>query len=645
MLALFLAFVYAAMVMKAGQGTEKMISIARAIQEGAKAYLNRQYRTVSVFAAVLAVALYFLLGAAAAVSFIAGAALSALAGYIGMYISIRANVRTASAAEKGVESALKMAFRGGAVTGLSIVGLGILGIIALYFLFGNPDVIIGFGFGASLISLFARVGGGIYTKAADVGADLVGKVEKGIPEDDPRNPAVIADNVGDNVGDCAGMGADLYESYVVTMLAAMILGKAFSSGVLLPIAIGAVGIVASMIGTFFVRTSDKKKIWAALNRGIYIAAIISMIGFYFVVQMMTGRIELFYAATAGLLTTIIIAAITEYYTSTTKKPVREIAESSETGAATNIISGLAVGFRSTIFPVLTICAAILISYYFAGVYGIAVAAMGLLSITGMIMSIDSYGPISDNAGGIAEMSKMSKEVRSVTDALDAVGNTTKATTKGVAIASAALSALALLAAFAAATNLGAINAMNAKVLVGLIIGAAIPFLFSAFLMKAVGNAASLIVIEVRRQFREIKGLMAGKAKPDYAKCVDISTRAALRELIAPGLLAIASPLLVGFLLGAEALGGMLVGSIISGLLLALMLANSGAAWDNAKKYIEQGNLGGKGSEAHKAAVIGDTVGDPSKDTAAPAINSLIKVMNTFSLVLASLIVAYGVHIF
>ncbi len=646
-LAMLFAFIYAASVLRTGQGNERMIDIAKAIQEGAKAYLNRQYKTISIFAAVLAVVLYFLLGTAAAVSFIAGAALSALAGYIGMHISIRANVRTAHAAEKGVGNALKTAFRGGAVTGLSIVGLGIIGMVALYFLFGDPDAIVGFGFGASLISLFARVGGGIYTKAADVGADLVGKVEKGIPEDDPRNPAVIADNVGDNVGDCAGMGADLYESYVVTMLAAMILGKAFSGsyGILLPIAIGAVGIIASIIGTFFVRTSSKERIWSALSRGIYITTIISIIGFYFVIQMMSGSIELFYAATAGLLTTVIITAITEYYTSTTRKPVQGIAKASETGAATNIIEGLAVGFKSTIFPVLTICAAILVSYHFAGVYGIALAAMGLLSITGMIMSIDSYGPISDNAGGIAEMSKMSKNVREVTDALDAVGNTTKATTKGVAIASAALSALALLAAFASATNLTVINAMNAKVLVGLIIGGAIPFLFSAFLMKAVGNAAGLIVIEVRRQFREIKGLMSGKGKPDYAKCVDISTKAALRELIAPGLIAIASPLLVGFLLGAEALGGMLVGSIISGLLLALTLANSGAAWDNAKKYIEAGNLGGKGSEAHKAAVVGDTVGDPSKDTVAPAINSLIKVMNTFSLVLASLIVAYGAHIF
>ncbi len=639
-LAMLFAFIYAASVLKTSQGNERMIGIARAIQEGAKAYLNRQYKTISVFAAVLAVVLYFLLGTAAAVSFVAGAALSAVAGYIGMHISIRANVRTAHAAEKGVESALKTAFRGGAVTGLSIVGLGIIGMVALYFLFGDPDAIVGFGFGASLISLFARVGGGIYTKAADVGADLVGKVEKGIPEDDPRNPAVIADNVGDNVGDCAGMGADLYESYVVTMLAAMILGKAFSGsyGILLPIAIGAVGIIASIIGTFFVKTSSKERIWSALSRGIYITTIISIIGFYFVIQIMSGSIELFYAATAGLLTTVIITAITEYYTSTARKPVQGIAKASETGAATNIIEGLAVGFKSTIFPVLTICAAILVSYHFAGVYGIALAAMGLLSITGMIMSIDSYGPISDNAGGIAEMSKMPKNVRDVTDALDAVGNTTKATTKGVAIASAALSALALLAAFASATNLVAINAMSAKVLVGLIIGGAIPFLFSAFLMKAVGNAAGLIVIEVRRQFREIKGLMSGKGKPDYAKCVDISTKAALRELIAPGLIAIASPLLVGFLLGAEALGGMLVGSIITGLLLALTLANSGAAWDNAKKYIEAGNLGGKGSEAHKAAVVGDTVGDPCKDTAGPALNSLIKVLNTFSLVLAPLII-------
>ena len=521
-----------------------------------------------------------------------------------------------------------------------------LGMIVLYLMFNDPNMIIGFGFGASLISLFARVGGGIYTKAADVGADLVGKVEKGIPEDDPRNPAVIADNVGDNVGDCAGMGADLFESYVVTLLAAMILGGFVlgTNGILYSLAIGAVGIIASVIGLFVVRTNNENKVWSALSRGMYAAAILAAIGAYAVTVWMNLDIKLFYATLAGLITTIIIATITDYYTSKTKPPVKSIAHASETGAATNIIAGLAVGMKSTILPVIVICLAILVSYGVAGVFGIALAALGLLSITGMIMSIDCFGPISDNAGGIAEMSGLSPKVRRVTDALDAVGNTTKATTKGVAIASAALSALALLAAFGEATHLTGIDITKAPILVGLLIGGAIPFLFSSYLMKAVGNAAHLIVKEVRRQFKEIKGIMTYKAKPDYKKAVDISTKAALRELIIPALIAVLAPILVGLLLGPEALGAMLAGSIVSGLLLALMLANSGAAWDNAKKYIESGNLGGKGSDAHKAAVVGDTVGDPSKDTAGPAINSLIKVMNTISILLASLFVTYGLHL-
>ena len=633
-------------VLKRDQGSKKMQDIAAAIREGAVAYLNRQYKTVGVFAVILAVVIYIFLGFVATISFIAGALLSALAGYIGMMISVRANVRTAKAAENGVSDALNVSFRGGAVTGFAIVGLGLLGMIVLYLMFNDPNMIIGFGFGASLISLFARVGGGIYTKAADVGADLVGKVEKGIPEDDPRNPAVIADNVGDNVGDCAGMGADLFESYVVTLLAAMILGGFVlgTNGILYSLAIGAVGIIASVIGLFVVRTKNENKVWSALSRGMYAAAILAAIGAYAVTVWMNLDIKLFYATLAGLITTIIIATITDYYTSKTKPPVKSIAHASETGAATNIIAGLAVGMKSTILPVIVICLAILVSYGVAGVFGIALAALGLLSITGMIMSIDCFGPISDNAGGIAEMSGLSPKVRRVTDALDAVGNTTKATTKGVAIASAALSALALLAAFGEATHLTGIDITKAPILVGLLIGGAIPFLFSSYLMKAVGNAAHLIVKEVRRQFKEIKGIMTYKAKPDYKKAVDISTKAALRELIIPALIAVLAPILVGLLLGPEALGAMLAGSIVSGLLLALMLANSGAAWDNAKKYIESGNLGGKGSDAHKAAVVGDTVGDPSKDTAGPAINSLIKVMNTISILLASLFVTYGLHL-
>jgi K(+)-stimulated pyrophosphate-energized sodium pump len=615
-----------------------MKDIAKAIQQGSNAYLNRQYKTVSVFVVILAVVFYFALGFIAALSFVSGAILSALAGYIGMYISVRANVRVAHAATKDVAHAFRTAFNGGSVTGFSIVGLGILGVSILYFIYGDPGLIVGFAFGASLISLFARVGGGIYTKAADVGADLVGKVEKGIPEDDPRNPAVIADNVGDNVGDCAGMGADLFESYVVTLLAAMLLAVPFGQkAILYTFTIAAVGIVASIIGSFIVRTNDKNKIWSALSRGLLFTFVLAVIGFYAVTVYMNLELGLFYATLAGLVTTIIIAYITDYFTSVRKKPVLEIARASETGAATNIITGLAVGFRSTILPVIVICAAIIVSFYAAGVFGIALAALGLLSITGMIMSIDSYGPISDNAGGIAEMSNLPKKVRETTDALDAVGNTTKATTKGVAIASAGLSALALLVAFTDAVGLKVIDAMQAPVLVGLLIGGALPFLFSAFLMKAVGNASHLIVKEVRRQFKEIKGIMTGKAKPDYSKAVDISTRAALRELIAPALLAIFAPVVVGLLLGPAALGGLLIGSIVSGLLLALMLANAGAAWDNAKKYIEKGNLGGKGSDAHKAAVVGDTVGDPSKDTCGPALNSLIKVLNTLSVLIAPLL--------
>jgi K(+)-stimulated pyrophosphate-energized sodium pump len=632
-LSLAVAAFFAGYISKQGQGNEKMARIAKAIQEGSKAFLKRQYRTVALFTVAISVLLYAAFGLVTSLSFALGAILSALAGYIGMMVSVKANVRCANAANKGLQHALNVAFRGGAVNGLVIVGLGLIGVVALYLVYGSS--IVGFTFGASLVSLFARVGGGIYTKAADVGADLVGKVEKGIPEDDPRNPAVIADNVGDNVGDCAGMGADLFESYVVTLIAAMILGSSVTNGIIFSLLVAAIGTVASIVGIFFVRTSDETKIWSSLNKGLIIATIISAAGFYLAARFLFDSMNLFWATIAGLATTIIIAAVTDYYTSKQKGPVQGIARASETGAATNIISGLALGMRSTILPVIVISAAIIISFYFAGVFGIAMAAMGLLSLTGIIMSIDTYGPISDNAGGIAEMAKMNKKVRKVTDALDAVGNTTKATTKGVAIASAALSALALLAAFGEAVGLKNIDIIKPNVLVGLLIGGSIPFVFSSYLMKAVGNAAQLIVKEVRRQFKEISGVR--RAKPDYARCVDISTKAALEELVTPVVIAVGSVVFSGLFLGAEALGALLAGSVITGLLLALMLANAGAAWDNAKKFIEDGNLGGKGSETHKAAVVGDTVGDPSKDTAGPAINSLIKVMSTLSIVLAPLL--------
>jgi len=650
LLSLLFALVLTISVLRKNKGNEKMQSIASAIQEGAIAYLNRQYKTVGIFAVVIAVILYFTLGMITALSFILGAFFSALSGYIGMMVAVKANVRTAEAAKKGTKNALDVAFKGGAVNGFGIVGLGLLGVAGLYMLVGDPNLIIGFAFGASLVSLFARVGGGIFTKAADVGADLVGKIEKGIPEDDPRNPAVIADNVGDNVGDCAGMGADLFESYIVTLIAAMLLGSILygptSEYVIYPMIVAAVGIVASMIATFFVKVKQKgeKGIWSALNNGLIISAILSVVGFFFASSMLPNSTGIFLATLVGLVTTLLISNITEYFTSREKGPVKEIALASETGAGTNIITGIAVGLRSTILPVIVIAVAMILAYNFAGIYGIGIAAMGLLSITGMIMSIDSYGPITDNAGGIAEMSKMPKNVRKTTDQLDAVGNTTKATTKGVAIASAALSALALFAAFVQIANLSAINIFKVNVLAGLLIGAALPFLFSAFTMNAVAKSAKLVVEEVRRQFKD-NGIMRGTKKPDYSKCVDIATQGAIKELMVPALLAVLFPIIVGLLLGPEALAGMIAGTVATGLLLALFLSNAGAAWDNAKKYIELGNLGGKGSEAHKAAVIGDTVGDPSKDTCAPAINPLIKVINTISLLLAPLIIAYGLHAF
>ena len=643
-------------ILRKPQGRKRMREISQAIREGAMAYLNRQFRTVAVFVVILAVIFALALGSdgwLVAGAFVLGAVSSALAGYIGMSLAVRANVRTADAAQHGLDPALRIAFRGGSVTGLACVGLGLLGVSALYYIFGTSKlaVYMGYGFGASLISLFARVGGGIYTKAADVGADLVGKIEKGIPEDDPRNPAVIADNVGDNVGDCAGMGADLFESYAVTMIASMILAATPAvfalyglSGVVFPMVLGAIGIFASITGVFFVRTREGAYPMDAIYKGMTATSWVAFILFGVFVWLIFGRFDLFIASIAGLATTLLLIYITEYYTAREKPPVISIANAAQTGAATDVITGLAVGFKSTLFPVLVICAAISVAYLAGGIYGIAVAAMGMLSICGLMIAIDSYGPITDNAGGIAEMSNLPEKVRRITDSLDAVGNTTKATTKGFAIGSAAISALTLFVAFAQETGTASIDIMTTGVVVGLFIGGLLPFLFTGFTMAAVGRAAHEMVEEVRRQFREISGIMEGKGKPDYARCVDISTRAALRELTVPGLLAVVVPVLVGFIFGPQALGGLLAGAIVTGFLLAIMLATAGAAWDNAKKYIEVGNFGGKGSEAHKAAVVGDTVGDPCKDTAGPALNALIKVLNTISLIFAGLFVAYSLRL-
>ena len=650
-------------VLKEEPGDEKMQEIAKAIREGAMAYLKRQYKTIGIFAVIIAILLGFLINWVTALTFIAGAVCSGLAGFVGMFISTRANVRTAHVARKGLDKALRVAFKGGAVTGMFIVGLSLLGVTVFYWIYQDASVIIGFGFGASLISLFARVGGGIYTKAADVGADLVGKVEKNIPEDDPRNPAVIADNVGDNVGDCAGMGADLFETYAVTIIAAMIIGQLVSSGtdmVLYPLLLGGMAIISSIIGIFFVKLGQSKNIMNALYRGFFVAIGSSAVLFAIVTYYMNMPWGLYGAALVGLAITVLITLITDYYTSKKYSPVKEIATASETGAGTNLISGLGVGLMSTFWPVIVIVAGILTSYFLVGtglmgIYGVAIAAAAMLSITGIIVAIDSYGPITDNAGGIAEMAIMPASVRKITDALDAVGNTTKAVTKGYAIGSAALGALVLFAAYTqeienAISNLGSnlelslvIN--DPLVLVGLFLGAMLPFVFSASCMKSVGKAAHAIVKEVRRQFKEKPGIMSGKEKPEYGTCVDIVTKAALKEMIFPALLAISAPLIVGLLLGPSALAGLLIGVIISGLLLAVFMTTGGAAWDNAKKYIESGNLGGKGSDSHKAAVVGDTVGDPFKDTAGPALNALIKVINTFSLLFAIVIVKYHPIIF
>jgi len=635
-------------VLRKDRGSEKMIQISDAIKEGANSYMKRQYTTVAIVAVIIAALLAFAINWQTAVGFAAGAFFSALAGYIGMSISVRANVRTTEAAKHGLKQAMGVAVRGGAVTGMFVVGLALLGVTTFYWLFGEPLLIVGFAFGASLISLFARIGGGIYTKAADVGADLVGKVEAGIPEDDPRNPAVIADNVGDNVGDCAGMGADLFETYAVTAIGAMLLGFLVigEAGVLYPLMLGAAAVVASIVGIFFVRVN--KSIMKALYQGLIASAVISAIAFYFITQMFFGAdLSLFFASLVGIGLSISLFVITEFYTSKKFPPVKELAKASESGEAVNIITGLALGLRSTAMPVIFIVGAILLSFFLGGVYGVAIAVMAMLSLTGMIITLDSYGPITDNAGGIAEMSGLDKKVRAVTDDLDAVGNTTKAVTKAFAIGSAALAALTLFAAYVQEVELVraaqgmteslAFSLGNPLVLSGLIIGGLIPFLFAALLMKSVGRGAHSVVVEVRRQFKV--GLK--HIKPDYARCVDIVTRSALREMIVPALIAVLAPLLVGFLLGAEALGAMLLGSIITGLLVALFMTTGGAAWDNAKKHIEDGAYGGKGSAAHRAAVCGDTVGDGCKDTAGPAINPLIKVMNTIAILAITLIVMFA----